>query len=28
MHPKATVVSGILEDECRELMQTFFKAKR
>ena len=28
MHPKATVVSGILEDECRELMQAFFKAKR
>lgn len=28
MHPKATVVSGILQDECRQLMQTFFKSKR
>ena len=28
MHPKTTVIGGILEDECRELMQTFFKAKR
>ncbi len=28
LHPKAVVESGILEDECRELMQTFFKQKR
>ena len=27
-HPKATVTSGILEDECRTLMQAFFKSKR
>ena len=28
LHPKATVVGGVLEDECRELMQQFFKNKR
>lgn len=28
LHPKAEVVYGVLEDECRERMQTFFKAKR
>ena len=28
MHPKATVTSGILEEECRQLMQDFFKQKR
>ena len=27
-HPKATVTSGVLETECRELIQEFFKAKR
>lgn len=27
-HPKATVTSGVLEDECRTLMQEFFKSKR
>ena len=27
-HPKATVTAGVLEDECRELMQNFFKKKR
>lgn len=27
-HPKATVVSGVLEEECRSLMQDFFKGKR
>jgi len=27
-HPKATVTAGVLEDECRQLMQTFFKTKR
>ena len=28
LHPKATVTTGILESDCRELMQTFFKQKR
>ncbi len=27
-HPKATATAGVLEDECRELMQNFFKKKR
>ena len=27
-HPKATVTTGILEDECRSLIQEFFKSKR
>lgn len=27
-HPKATVVTGVLEDECREIMQSFFRLKR
>ena len=27
-HPKATVTVGVLEDECRALMQEFFKSKR
>lgn len=28
LHPKATVTSGILEEECRKMMQDFFKRKR
>lgn len=28
IHPKADIVGGILEDECRELMQKFFRDKR
>lgn len=28
LHPKATVTAGVLEDECRRLMQDFFKARR
>lgn len=28
MHPKSTVTGGILEEECRQLMQDFFKQKR
>lgn len=28
MHPKATITRGVLEAECRQLMQDFFKAKR
>ena len=28
LHPKTEVTDGILEEECRELMQTFFKQKR
>lgn len=27
-HPKATVVEGVLEEECRDLMKTFFERKR
>ena len=27
-HPKATVTSGVLENECRALIQEFFKSKR
>lgn len=28
LHPKTALVSGILEDECRILLQDFFKTKR
>lgn len=28
LHPKATVTRGILESECRKLMQSFFQMKR
>ncbi len=28
LHPKASVTRGILEDECRAMMQEFFKRKR
>ncbi len=28
LHPKATVTSGVLEEECRALMQDFFRDKR
>jgi tRNA(adenine34) deaminase len=28
LHPKTTVISGILEDECREILLKFFKLKR
>lgn len=28
MHPKSTTTGGILEAECRQLMQDFFKARR
>ena len=28
MHPKAEVIGGVLEAECRQLMQTFFQSKR
>ncbi len=27
-HPKAQVVTGVMEDECRGLMQEFFRQKR
>lgn len=27
-HPRATVTSGVLGEECAELMKTFFKQKR
>ncbi len=28
LHPKTEVVTGVCEDECRELMQSFFKERR
>lgn len=28
LHPKTTVTSGVLEDECKALMQDFFASKR
>lgn len=28
LHPRATIEGGVLEDECRRLMQDFFKGKR
>lgn len=28
LHPKCTVTTGVLEDECRELMTQFFKSRR
>lgn len=27
-HPKTIIIGGVLEDECRALMQDFFKSKR
>ena len=28
MHPKATITTGVLEEECRQLMQEFFRSRR
>lgn len=28
IHPKCTISSGILEEECKQLVQTFFRNKR
>ena len=28
LHPKTVVVSGVMEEECAQLMKDFFKAKR
>jgi tRNA(adenine34) deaminase len=28
LHPKATIEGGILEEECRQLMQDFFRSRR
>ena len=28
LHPKCQVTGGVLEDECRQLMQEFFKSRR
>ena len=28
LHPKTQVVSGVMEDECRNLMQEFFRSRR
>lgn len=28
LHPKTEITSGIMKDECRDLVQSFFKGKR
>lgn len=28
LHPKATCIGGVLETECRQLMQQFFRSRR
>ncbi|MDE6072773.1 MAG: nucleoside deaminase, partial [Muribaculaceae bacterium] len=28
IHPKTVITGGVLEEECREMMQTFFKKLR
>ena len=28
LHPKCTILSGVLEEECRQLIQSFFAKKR
>ncbi len=28
LHPKTAVASGVMQEECRKLMQEFFKSKR
>ncbi|MBR4275969.1 MAG: nucleoside deaminase [Prevotella sp.] len=28
LHPRTEIVSGVLEDDCRQLMQQFFQKKR
>lgn len=28
LHPKTTIKGGVLEEECRDIMQQFFKKKR
>jgi tRNA(adenine34) deaminase len=28
LHPKTEIISGILENECSEIIKQFFKAKR
>ena len=28
LHPKAEIVGGVLEEECRQLMQNFFRQRR
>lgn len=28
LHPKATIIGGVLENECKKIMQDFFKNKR
>ena len=28
LHPKAEIVGGVLEEECRQLMQDFFRKRR
>jgi tRNA(adenine34) deaminase len=28
LHPKCTISTGVLQEECKQLMQTFFRNKR
>ena len=28
LHPKCTISTGVMEDECKQLVQTFFRNKR
>ncbi|SUB89059.1 tRNA-specific adenosine deaminase [Porphyromonas macacae] len=28
LHPRCIVIGGVMEDECKQLMQNFFKSKR
>ena len=28
LHPKCSITAGVLEEECREMMQEFFRGKR
>lgn len=28
LHPRATVTAGVMENECRDLMQDFFRSRR
>jgi hypothetical protein len=28
VHPKCTVIGGVLQDECVSLLQAFFRARR
>ena len=28
LHPKCTILTGVMEQECKQLVQTFFRSKR